>query len=210
MFIILLLTHVELVIFMKLNRQIIIFVLLTCVSIIIYFAYSYVVQTKKMVGVYWGAFDPPTKAHEAIITAAFRDIPIKKLIVVVNNHSYKKYTFPLEMRIQWMKEIIESNELKKVELLYQDDMCKIDFLALREMISEPICGIAGYDAYMTWIQYSNAQDRALYDAIAVIPRGDEDPTLFDEKAFILPISPIFKHVSSSAVREFLKLDTTRL
>jgi hypothetical protein len=126
----------------------------------------------------------------------------------VNNHSYKNYTFPLETRMHWMREIIRANGLKNVEVLYQDDMHKLDFLALREMTSEPICGIAGYDAYMTWIQYSSTQDRALYDAIAVIPRGDEDPILFDKTAFILPISPIYKYISSTAVRESLKLEAS--
>jgi nicotinic acid mononucleotide adenylyltransferase len=178
------------------------FALLTFISLIIYLLYNFTSSnSNNITGVYWGAFDPPTKAHEAIIAASLKDIPVKNLIVVVNNHSYKNYTFPLEMRMQWIREIILSNGLENVEVLYQDDNRKLDFLALREITSDPICGIAGYDAYITWIQYSSAQDRALYEAIAVVPRGDDDPTLFDKTAFILPISPEYKYVSSTAIRE---------
>lgn len=185
------------------------FILVVCISVIVGFGYS-LTPKQNMTGVYWGAFDPPTKAHEAIITASLGDIPLKNLIVVVNNHSYKNYTFPLEMRLQWIKEIIQSNGLQNVEVLYQDDKHKLDFLALREITSEPICGIAGYDAYMTWIQYSTPEERALYDAIAVIPRGDDDPILFDKAAFILPINSMYKYVSSTAVRESLKLQPLEL
>lgn len=65
------------------------------------------------------------------------------------------------MRLQWIKEIIQSNGLQNVEVLSQDDKHKLDFLALREITSEPICGIAGYDAYKTWIQYSTPEERVI-------------------------------------------------
>jgi nicotinic acid mononucleotide adenylyltransferase len=162
------------------------------------------VSTRNMTGVYWGAFDPPTDAHEAIIVASVNDIPLKKLIVVVNNHHYKNYTYPLEIRLQLMNKIIKSNNLKNVEVLWQDDTHKIDFSALKEMTQGPLCAISGYDAYKKWVDTSSAQERSLYDAIAVIPRGDDSPILFDEMAFILPISPIYRHVSSTKIREAVK------
>lgn len=181
-----------------------VFYLLICVSVIVGFGFGFFPK-QSMTGVYWGAFDPPTSAHEAIITTSLNEIPLKELIVVVNNHSYKNYTFPLEKRLEWIKEIVRSNGLKNVEVLYQDDKHKLDFAAFKEMHVESICGIAGYDAYKSWIQYSTPEERALYDAIAVIPRGDDDPILFDKAAFILPINPVYKYVSSTAVRESLNL-----
>lgn len=72
-----------------------------------------------------------------------------------------------------MKEIIQSTGLKNVELLWQDDTHKLDFSVLREINLDPLCAIAGYDSYKKWVDHSTPQERSLYDAIAVIPRGDE-------------------------------------
>jgi len=160
-------------------------------------------SSPNMTGVYWGAFDPPTGAHAAIIVAAVNDIPLKKLIVVVNNHQYKNYTYPLAIRMQLIGEIIQSNGLENVEILWQDDTHKIDFWALRKMTLDPLCAVAGYDSYKKWVDYSSPQERSAYDAIAVVPRGDDQPLLYDENAFILPINEIYKHVSSTQIRESL-------
>lgn len=182
------------------NRKTKFFIVLIGTLATLCFSFNHT-QINNLTGVYWGAFNPPTGAHAAIIAASLKEIPLKKLIIVVNNHSYKNYAYPLEIRLQLMKEIIDSNDIEKVEVLWQDDANKIDFTALRKITSEPLCAIAGYDAYKKWIDYSTPQERSLYDAIAVIPRGDEIPVLFDEMAFILPINSIFQHVSSTKVRE---------
>ena len=158
-------------------------------------------QINNLTGVYWGAFNPPTGAHAAIIAASLNEIPLKKLIIVVNNHSYKDYAYPLEIRLQLIKEIINPNDIEKVEILWQDDVNKLDFVALRKMTSAPLCAIAGCDAYKKWIDFSTPRERSLYDAIAVIPRSDDIPILFDEIAFILPINSIFQYVSSTKIRE---------
>lgn len=160
-------------------------------------------SSNNMSGVYWGAFDPPTEAHAAIITASLNDISLKKLIVVVNNHAYKNYTYPLETRLQMMSEIIRLNGLENVELHWQDENHKLDFLALKEITQHPLCAIAGYDAYKKWVEYSLPSERSAYEAIAVIPRGNDSPILYDEIAFILPINSIYKHVSSTKVRASL-------
>lgn len=159
--------------------------------------------SKECVGVYWGAFDPPTEAHLAIIIKAANDIPLKKLIVVVNNHSYKNYAYSLEERLHMMKASLQQKGLDQVELLWQDASHQIDFLTLKAMVQEPLCAIAGYDAYKTWSASSASQDRSRYEAIAVVPRGDEEPILFDQSAFLLPIDPRYKDVSSTKVRDSL-------
>lgn len=186
------------------------FVLLACVVAMSVFGFSGTPLNHRT-GVYWGAFDPPTEAHAAIIATAMNDIPLKHLIVVVNNHPYKNYTYPVEVRLQMIREIIRKNGSENVELLWQDDDHRLDFFALKEITKDPLCAIAGYDAYKKWVDYSTAQERSLYDAIAVIPRGEELPILFDEIAFILPIHSMYKHVSSTKVRASLSgkiLDST--
>lgn len=158
-------------------------------------------KMKKMVGVYWGAFDPPTVAHQAIIIEALNKIPLEKIIIVVNDHGYKNYTYSLETRLELMRDILRKNRLTNVELLWQDEKQKIDYPALRRMTKMPICAIAGYDAYRSWIKHAAISERNRFDAIAVIPRGDETPLLSDSNAFLMPIGEIYKHVSSSKVKQ---------
>lgn len=122
-------------------------------------------------------------------------------MLVVNNHGYKKYTYSLEERIKLIKQVIDHESLNKVEILYQDDENKLDFGALKHRINEPLCAVTGYDAYYKWVTQAEPENRAHYAAIAVIPRGDEIPLLFDSNAFLLPIAPEYKYVSSSRLKE---------
>jgi nicotinic acid mononucleotide adenylyltransferase len=154
--------------------------------------------SSEMTGVYWGAFDPPTEAHAAIIMDTLENLSLKKLIIVVNNHAYKNYTYPLGMRLEMVGEIVCLRD--NVEVLWQDETHTLNFAALKNIIKGPICGIAGYDAYKKWIRYSNSHERACYDAIAVVPRGDDPPILFDKNAFLMPIDPKYKDVSSTRVK----------
>lgn len=172
----------------------------------IFCIFSLVVRLSgEMVGVYWGAFDPPTEAHKAIIEAALNEIPLEKVIVVVNNNKYKNYTFSLEDRIRLVRQMI--NVTDKVDIMWQDDSHKIDYAFLKKNVGDPLCAIAGYDSYLSWINYSSVSDRNQYACIAVVPRGDEKPILFDSNAFILRIDECYKHLSSTKIRELLK--TTR-
>jgi hypothetical protein len=155
-----------------------------------------------MTGIYWGAFDPPTKAHLAVMYAVMHTIPLKKLLVIINNHSYKTYTYPLEVRIQFVREMAQLNNLY-IEVLWQDDRNVLDFATCKQRLQEPLCVVAGYDAYKKWVVHLSSEKRALYDAIAVIPRGDDPAILFDEKAFIVPIPSHYRHLSSSTAKKSL-------
>ncbi|MBS0655670.1 MAG: adenylyltransferase/cytidyltransferase family protein [Verrucomicrobia bacterium] len=179
------------------KRQYTIFFVLVAIGICAYYAYPRQSPARGMTGVYWGAFDPPTVAHQEIISIALKELKLKKLIVVVNNHKYKNYRDSLERRLDLMRKVISGTD---VELLWQDDEQKVDYAFLRSRIQGPICSIAGYDAYRSWIQHSSPEERKRYDAIAVIPRGDETPLLYDENAFLLPIKEEYRHVSSTKVR----------
>ena len=151
----------------------------------------------SMIGVFWGAFDPPTKAHAAIINAALATPEIDHILIVINNHSYKNYFIPLEKRRELLFQMIGHYIPEKITLLYQDDEHPINFTELEKITSQPLCAIAGYDAYLKWTECSSSKERANYQAIAVVPRGDAHPNLFDESAFLLPIDSSLKHVSSS-------------
>ncbi len=152
---------------------------------------------KKMTGVFWGAFDPPTEAHRAIIQA-FSDLSIcNDLLIVVNNHSYKTYTHPLEQRLELLKRGLPE---QKTTFLWQDDANPMNYQALEKIAAAPLCAIAGWDAYKNWVSHSTKQERALYKAIAVVPRGGDEPELFDSHAFIMPIDPSYRDTSSTKQR----------
>jgi cytidyltransferase-like protein len=160
-------------------------------------------DTRPKNGAYWGAFDPPTEAHVAIIQAAIEEIPLDRLYVVINNHPYKNYAFSMEERKQMLLELIPREELHHVEILWQNGTHDLDYSTLRKRIGAPLCVIAGYDSYKKWVEHSTPEERAAYDAIAVVPRGDDLPILYDQNAFLLPIDPIYRDVSSTKARALL-------
>lgn len=62
----------------------------------------------KQLAVFPGSFDPITKGHESVIV---RSIDLfDEIIIAVGNNSEKNYLFPLELRIQWIKEVFKSSQ----------------------------------------------------------------------------------------------------
>jgi len=190
-------------VFSKRNNAIFFLVITFCFSILIIpFERT---QESQTVGVYWGAFDPPTEAHRAIIATSLGNKSIKKLFIVVNNHSYKNYANSLDSRIEMLKKMLSANELKSIDFITQDDGHKIDYIVLSKMTTDGLLAIAGYDSYSQWVNYSDEQERAAYQTIAVVPRGDDEPKLYDRNAFIMPIDPKYKYVSSTQLRGYATL-----
>ena len=59
----------------------------------------------KRIAVFPGSFDPITKGHESVIIRSLGLFDI--IIVAVGVNSEKKYLFPLDQRIQWLKEVFQ-------------------------------------------------------------------------------------------------------
>lgn len=154
----------------------------------------------KAVGVYWGAFDPPTSAHYAIMESALQNLKLKKLIVVINNNSYKKYAYPLIERRRVIEFKVQESGLKDIEIFDQDDSKLINYSYLRQRTNDLLYAIAGYDAYIRWQKYSSERQRNEYDAIIVVPRGDQEPILYDQNAVLMRIDSMYKYVSSSEIK----------
>lgn len=55
------------------------------------------------IGLYAGSFDPPTHGHAWMIARAAR--LFDRLIVAAAQNPEKQYTYPLEMRARWLREI---------------------------------------------------------------------------------------------------------
>ncbi|MCA6085682.1 pantetheine-phosphate adenylyltransferase [Candidatus Endomicrobiellum agilis] len=69
-------------------------------------------MTKKILAVYPGSFDPPTKGHLDIIIRASHLFP--KIIIAVTKNINKKHIFSLQERIDLLQKITE--KLKNVKI----------------------------------------------------------------------------------------------
>ena len=59
----------------------------------------------KKIAVFPGSFDPITKGHESIIRRA---IPLfDEILVAIGINPEKKYLFPLEKRLSWIKTVFK-------------------------------------------------------------------------------------------------------
>ncbi|MCB1114200.1 MAG: adenylyltransferase/cytidyltransferase family protein [Chlamydiia bacterium] len=152
-------------------------------------------------GAFWGAFDPLTSAHKAIVDTAIKEIELDRLYIVVNNHPYKNYTYPLEERIKAWRSWLDLKGFKQVELLSQDEAHLWDREALEAKSGQKIIAIAGYDAYQRWRAGAKKEALQNFDKIAVVPRGNEPPDLFDENALLLKIPEAYRYVSSAKVKK---------
>lgn len=78
----------------------------------------------KNIALFPGSFDPITKGHESII---LRALPLfEKIIVAIGVNVEKTYFFPLEKRINWIKEVFKAYPTVEV-LTYEGltvDLCK--------------------------------------------------------------------------------------
>ena len=78
----------------------------------------------ERVAVFPGSFDPLTKGHESII---LRALPLfDKIVVAIGCNSEKKYFFPIEKRLAWIKDVFAS--YPNIEVITYDgltvDLCR--------------------------------------------------------------------------------------
>jgi cytidyltransferase-related domain len=61
----------------------------------------------ERIAIFPGSFDPFTIGHESIVTRA---LPLfDKIIIAIGYNSEKRQFFPIEKRIQWIKEAFQNN-----------------------------------------------------------------------------------------------------
>ncbi len=67
----------------------------------------------EKIALFAGSFDPITIGHQSIIERA---LPLfDKIIIGIGVNNNKKYTFPLEKRVEWIKKIFKNNPKISVE-----------------------------------------------------------------------------------------------
>ncbi|MBS0585093.1 MAG: hypothetical protein JSR76_02185 [Verrucomicrobia bacterium] len=155
--------------------------------------------SRKYTAVFWGAFDPPTEAHYAIIAAVLAHQKIEDLIIVLNNHNYKNYLYSLEIRQQLLQSKYATEN--RVRFVWQDDQNEYRYERLQLLTRRPLCAVAGYDAYKQWLKNTDARElHRQYQAIAVVPRGDEVPVILSARTFLLKIDLRYRYISSTMMR----------
>lgn len=70
-------------------------------------------MSSKRVAVFPGSFDPFTIGHESLVNRTL-DL-FDEIIIAVGVNSNKNYMFPVEKRVQWIKNVFKDNPKIKVE-----------------------------------------------------------------------------------------------
>jgi pantetheine-phosphate adenylyltransferase len=135
------------------------------------------------VAVFPGSFDPITIGHVSLIKRAAR--LFDKVIIAIGVNTSKNKLFPLDVRINWIKEVFENN--KKIEVQEFDGLT-VDF-----------CKKVGANFIIRGLR--NASDFDYEKTIAQLNselNKDIETVLFMTK-------PKHSHISSTIVREIIRV-----
>lgn len=136
----------------------------------------------KRIAIFPGSFDPITKGHESVIRRA---LPLfDKLIIAVGKNTDKQGFFPVEKRLQWIRDTFANEKNLEVKTYsgLTIDFCKAE------------------DAQYLLRGLRSGNDFEFEKTIAHMNR---DMRSGIETVFLLTL-PEYAHVSSTIVREILK------
>lgn len=137
---------------------------------------------KMKIAVFPGSFDPITIGHYDLI---IRSLSLfDKVIVAIGTNSVKSYLFPLETRIEWLREVFKGNE--KIE---------IDHF---EGLTANYCKKINANYLIRGLRNSSdfEYEKTISQVNHILTGGLE--TIF------LISAPNFSHISSTIVREVIK------
>ncbi len=137
-------------------------------------------KTKK-IAVFPGSFDPITQGHVELVKRA---IPLfDKIIVAVGINAQKKYLFPLDQRLSWLKKVFANED-------------KVDVSSFKGLTVN-FC--KDMNAHYLLRGLRNASDFDYEKTISQLNNiiGEDLETIF------LISHPAFSHVSSTIVREII-------
>lgn len=157
------------------------------------------------IGLYSGTFDPPTKAHNAIIRNAIQNLKLERLYIFVNKNGGKQYKCSSEERVAMLKRMLKDIEDKVVIIAQASDSKREDYKMIKNiLIKDKVIHIVGEDSYERRLLII-PDKRVQFDAIAIIPReGYPKIENLESNAFYLPINDeTMLNVSSTKVRSQL-------
>lgn len=134
------------------------------------------------IAVFPGSFDPITTGHVKIVKRA---LPLfDKIVVAVGVNSQKKYLFPLERRLEWLRAVFA--EMPQVEVAHF------------EGLTAHFCNKIGARYLLRGLR--NASDFDYEKTISQLNHivGHDLETVF------LISEPEYSHISSTIVREIIK------
>jgi pantetheine-phosphate adenylyltransferase len=136
----------------------------------------------EKIAVFPGSFDPITKGHVDLVYRALS--VFDKIIVAIGTNDQKRYLFPVEQRIEWLKNVFSSNQ--KIE---------VDHF---ENLTADYCKKIGARFLLRGLR--NASDFDYEKTISQINHiiGEGLETYF------LISKPEYSHISSTIVREVIK------
>lgn len=71
------------------------------------------INKEKRIAIFPGSFDPITKGHKSVV---LRALPLfDEIIVAIGENTFKNYFFPLEKRLEWLRQSFSQYENIKVE-----------------------------------------------------------------------------------------------
>jgi len=136
----------------------------------------------ERIAVFPGSFDPFTIGHESIVRRSL--VLFDKIIIAIGVNSNKPDFFPIEKRIQWIKEVFEYDEKVSVQF-YEGltvDFCK---LVKAKIIIRGIRTSADFEYERSIAQVNKAMDSEL------------------ETVFILT-APEYSAITSTLVRDIIR------
>lgn len=162
------------------------------------------------IGIYSGTFDPPTKAHNAIIRSAISNLGLEKLYIFVNKNGEKNYKCSSQQRVEMLQLMLSDIQEKVVIIAQASDNKRSDYLMIKKILNQKIIHIIGVDSYQRRLLVI-PENRVNFDAIALIPRNDEQQKYeifqLEDNVFYLPItsSEDISSISSTKIRAKLSM-----
>ena len=134
------------------------------------------------IAVFPGSFDPITSGHVDLVQRA---LPLfDKIIIAIGENSQKKYLFPLEQRLEWLKDVFTKEPSVGVDSF--------------QGLTAHYCKKIGANYLLRGLR--NASDFDYEKTISQLNNivGEGIETIF------LIAQPGFSHISSTIVREIIK------
>ncbi|KTD65706.1 nicotinate-nicotinamide nucleotide adenylyltransferase [Legionella spiritensis] len=159
------------------------------------------------IGLYWGTFDPPTRAHLNIMINAITQGALNKLVIVVNNNTGEKhYHTPGEDRAAMIRGMLKGLRLDAdVEIMIQTDKRLVnDKLIAALNDGAQVVPVVGQDSFEKAAGYCRH-----YKEVIVAPRGEREEKKLQQimaihqltNITILAMEARYLTVSSTTVRQ---------
>jgi len=137
-------------------------------------------STDRRIAVFPGSFDPITVGHVSIV---LRALPLfDRLVVAIGENTSKRYMFPLEQRLDWLKKAFA-------------DMPKVEAISFQGLTAD-LCVKLGAQHIVRGLR--NSTDHGNERSIALMNHA-----LRGVETIFLPALPEHAHISSTIVRELM-------